>query len=99
MIHQRWRVNCLTPFAEHIIDRSSPAQAVSEIRALTGGKLRYAIDCVGKTTAQHAIDALDKATMQKTYIVGLTGLPKEAPANVELCVVVSTIPLLPKLNR
>lgn len=44
---------------------------------------------MGKTTAEYAIAALDTTPTQQTYIVGLTGLPKEAPANVQLCVVVS----------
>jgi NADPH:quinone reductase-like Zn-dependent oxidoreductase len=74
-------------FSEHIIDRSCPETAVAEIRRLTNGSLRYAIDCVGKLTAKYAIESLD--TSRQTYIVGLTGLPKDVPNNVQLCTVAS----------
>lgn len=45
------------------------------IRGVTDGKLRYAIDIVGKETAtllQRALDATGPA-----HLLGLTGLPKE----------------------
>jgi NADPH:quinone reductase-like Zn-dependent oxidoreductase len=82
---------------ERIIDRACPEAAVAEIRRLTNGSLRYAIDCVGKHTAKYAIESLDDS--RQTYIVGLTGLPKEVPNNVQLCTVASDVVATPSVMR
>jgi hypothetical protein len=44
---------------------------------------------VGKLTAKYAIESLDDS--RQVYIVGLTGLPKEVPNNVQLCTVASDV--------
>lgn len=53
------------------------------LRAVTGGKLRFGVDTVGKKTAE----SLQKAVSQsekglKAHIVGLSGLPDQAPKGV-----------------
>ncbi|SCZ89231.1 BZ3500_MvSof-1268-A1-R1_Chr1-1g01045 [Microbotryum saponariae] len=68
---------------EHVVDRDDPIAAVAKIREITGGALRYAIDCVGKTSASHALEALSLSA--DTYLVGLSGLPKTARSGVRLC--------------
>ncbi|GAA5911620.1 zinc-binding alcohol dehydrogenase family protein [Sporobolomyces salmoneus] len=60
---------------EHVIDRHDPTLAVSQIRSLTSNSLKYAIDCVGSETAGFAQEAL--TTTEKSWIVGLSGLPKQ----------------------
>jgi len=83
--HNKHGQRLMTIGVERIVDRASPEAAVAEIRRLTHGSLRYAIDCVGKLTAKYAIESLDDS--RQVYIVGLTGLPKEVPNNVQLCTV------------
>ncbi|SCV71507.1 BQ2448_3095 [Microbotryum intermedium] len=68
---------------EHVVDREDPIAAIAEIREITGGSLRYAIDCVGKTSASHALEALSWSG--DAYLVGLSGLPKTARSGVRLC--------------
>lgn len=73
------------PSSEHVVDRTDPANAVLEVRRLTEGRLRYAIDCVGRETATHAFQAL--STEGEVFLVGLSGLPKKVNRNVRLCAV------------
>jgi hypothetical protein len=70
-----------------VVDYSSPEEAVLEIRSITRGSLQYAIDCVGKHTAKYAVETL--STTRRTHLVGLTGLPRDVPENVQLCTVAS----------
>lgn len=62
-----------------LVDGHDPERAVKVIRALTGNSLRFAIDTVGKETAQNLLDALStplESSDLKSHIVGLSGLPK-----------------------
>lgn len=61
--------------ADLLVDRHDPARAVEIIRGVTGGKLRHAVDIVGKDTATQLQKALDPSG--HSHLLGLTGLPKE----------------------
>jgi NADPH:quinone reductase-like Zn-dependent oxidoreductase len=80
------RVICVADAARHgakllesgadlIVDRHDTNRAVEIIRGITNGKLRYAIDIVGKDTATLLEKTLDPAG--HSHLLGLTGLPKE----------------------
>ncbi|GLI81519.1 hypothetical protein PoHVEF18_009901 [Penicillium ochrochloron] len=80
------RVICVADAARHgakllesgadlIVDRHDTNRAVEIIRGITNGKLRYAIDIVGKETATLLEKTLDPAGY--SHLLGLTGLPKE----------------------
>ena len=51
------------------------------IRGVTGGRLRYAIDIVGKETAALLQKTLDPAG--RSHLLGLTGLPKERVSGIK----------------
>jgi NADPH:quinone reductase-like Zn-dependent oxidoreductase len=80
------RVICVADAARHgakllesgadlLVDRHDTQRAVEIIRGVTGGKLRYAIDIVGKDTAALLEKTLDPSG--RSHLLGLTGLPKE----------------------
>ncbi|KAJ5671194.1 hypothetical protein N7507_000321 [Penicillium longicatenatum] len=80
------RVICVADIARHgakllesgadlLVDRHDTDRAVEIIRGVTGGKLRYAIDIVGKDTATILEKTLDASG--NAHLLGLTGLPKE----------------------
>ncbi|KAJ5784869.1 Polyketide synthase enoylreductase [Penicillium pulvis] len=80
------RVICVADIARHgakllesgadlLVDRHDTDRAVEIIRGVTGGKLRYAIDIVGKDTATILEKTLDPSG--NAHLLGLTGLPKE----------------------
>ncbi|KAJ6013889.1 Polyketide synthase enoylreductase [Penicillium herquei] len=80
------RVICVADVARHgakllqsgadlLVDRRDTERAVEIIRGVTGGKLRYAIDIVGKETATLLERTLDPSN--NAHLLGLTGLPKE----------------------
>lgn len=73
--------------SEHVVDRRDPVAAVAEIRKLTDGRLKYALDCISRDTATLAEQALDES--QDTWLVGLSGLPKVARGKTQLREVVS----------
>lgn len=66
-----------------MVDRKDTQAAIAQVISLTEGRLRYAIDAVGKETATFALQALSKEG--EVFLVGLSGLPKEVPRNVRLC--------------
>ncbi|CAG7968785.1 unnamed protein product [Penicillium olsonii] len=80
------RVICVADAARHgakliqsgadlLVDRQDPDRAVEVIRGVTEGKLRYAIDIVGRETA-----TLLERTLNPdghAHLLGLSGLPKE----------------------
>ncbi|KAM0790565.1 hypothetical protein ACM66B_004434 [Microbotryomycetes sp. NB124-2] len=68
----------------HVVDRNDPALAVEQVRDITQGQLRYAIDCVGRQTAEYAMQTLSDLE-REVFLVGLSGLPKQSPRNVRLC--------------
>ena len=61
-----------------LVDRDHPQRAVEIIRNVTKGKLRFAMDAVGKETATHLQESLQSSRSdgRKAHLVGLTGLPK-----------------------
>jgi len=80
------RVICVADVARHgtkllqlgadlLVDRQNTERAVEIIRGVTDGKLRYAIDIVGKETATLLERTLEKSG--QSHLLGLTGLPKE----------------------
>ncbi|KAK4052499.1 hypothetical protein OIV83_002301 [Microbotryomycetes sp. JL201] len=68
----------------HIVDRSDPKLAVQQVRDITQGQLRYAVDCVGRQTAEFAMQTLSDLE-REVFLVGLSGLPGQSPRNVRLC--------------
>lgn len=66
--------------ADLLVDRHDTNRAVEIIRGVTGGKLRYAIDIVGKDTAALLEKTLDLSG--HSHLLGLTGLPKERQAGI-----------------
>ncbi|KAJ5565718.1 Polyketide synthase enoylreductase [Penicillium sp. DV-2018c] len=80
------RVICIADAARHgaklvqsgadlLVDRHDPDRAVEIIRGVTGGKLRYAIDIVGRETATQLEKTLNPDG--HAHLLGLSGLPKE----------------------
>lgn len=82
------RVICVADVVKHgsrlidlgtdvIVDRQDPSRAVEIIRSVTKGKLRFALDTVGKETATQLQESLQHSREDKqAHLVGLTGLPK-----------------------
>ena len=63
--------------ADVLVDRQDSSRAVEIIRSVTKGKLRFALDTVGKETATQLQESLHHSREDKqAHLVGLTGLPK-----------------------
>lgn len=63
--------------ADVLVDRQDPSRAVEIIRSVTKGKLRFALDAVGKETATQLQESLQHFDGDiQAHLVGLTGLPK-----------------------
>lgn len=86
------RVICVADVARHgaklvesgadlLVDRHDTERAVEIIRGVTGGKLRYAIDIVGRDTATLLEKTLDPSG--NAHLLGLTGLPKERSPSIK----------------
>ena len=69
----RYGEKLLAAGADLLVDRLSTNRAVEIIRGVTYGHLRFALDTVGRTTAEHLQQALGT---EQAHLVGLTGLPK-----------------------
>lgn len=70
--------------ADFMVDRYDDKRAVEIIKAVTGGKLRFGIDCNGKDSAASLEQALQQsATGARSHLLGLTGLPKSAARGVQ----------------
>ncbi|KAL2845947.1 chaperonin 10-like protein [Aspergillus pseudoustus] len=66
--------------ADILVDRHDTVRAVEIIRGVTGGKLRYAVDIVGRETStllQATLDPEIASDGSHAHLLGLTGLPKE----------------------
>jgi len=65
--------------ADLLVDRHNTDRAVEIIRGVTGGRLRFGLDIVGKDTATLLQSALFRSEEDgpQAHLVGLTGLPKE----------------------
>ncbi|CAC9891086.1 unnamed protein product [Aureobasidium pullulans] len=83
------KVVLLADFAKHgerlgerqgsiLVDSHDPIRAINVVRAITKGKLRFAVDTVGKETAGHLVQMLqaDAQEGRRAHLVGLTGVPK-----------------------
>jgi dimethyl sulfone monooxygenase SfnG len=69
--------------ADFMVDRYDTKRAIEILRAVTGNKLRFGIDTVGKETAEHLQQALASTnTGVKSHVLGLSGLPKDSPNGV-----------------
>ncbi|KAL4901170.1 hypothetical protein BDW74DRAFT_187823 [Aspergillus multicolor] len=80
--------------ADVLIDRHDTNRAIEIIRGVTGNKLRYAIDIVGKETAtllQSALDPSISETGGHAHLLGLTGLP--AAADRDERIMYHTVPI------
>lgn len=66
-----------------LVDKYDTKRAIEIIKAVTGNRLKFAFDCVGKETAGYLQEILQHTQSgQTTHLLGLTGLPKERPSNV-----------------
>lgn len=64
--------------ADVLVDRHDPSRAIDIIRTVTRGKLRFALDTVGKETATYLQQTLGRLNDgEQGHLVGLTGLPKD----------------------
>ena len=71
--------------ADALVDRHDTQRAVDIIKGLTKGKLRYAIDIVGKDTAtllQQTLDDTVRGDGSHAHLLGLTGLPKDKSSHI-----------------
>ncbi|CAG8391286.1 unnamed protein product [Penicillium salamii] len=86
------RVICVADAARHgakllqsgadlLVDRQDPERAVEVIRGVTDGKLRYAIDIVGRETATLLEKTLNPDG--HAHLLGLSGLPKEQISGIQ----------------
>ncbi|KAM0748093.1 GroES-like protein [Meredithblackwellia eburnea MCA 4105] len=65
---------------EEVVDSTEEDAAVAEVRRITDGKLRFALDCISRETATRAMESL--CFDQPCELVGLSGLPKIPRSNV-----------------
>ncbi|KAK2758729.1 putative secondary metabolism biosynthetic enzyme [Arachnomyces sp. PD_36] len=80
---ERHGAKLLEAGADLLVDRKDPERAIQIIRGVTKGKLRYALDIVGKDTATILEGALQQNNdSQLSHLLGVTGLPKTKSPNV-----------------
>ncbi|CAD0085756.1 unnamed protein product [Aureobasidium mustum] len=62
-----------------LVDSHEPARAIKIVQSITKGKLRFAVDTVGKETAGHLVQMLQADTQEgkRAHLVGLTGVPQD----------------------
>lgn len=64
--------------ADFMVDKFDSKRAVDILKAVTGGKLRFSIDTVGKESVESLQQALQQPDSgPKSHLLGLTGLPKQ----------------------
>ncbi|KAF7191151.1 FMNH(2)-dependent dimethylsulfone monooxygenase [Pseudocercospora fuligena] len=69
--------------ADFLVDKYDDKRAVDILKAVTGGKLRFGIDCNGKDSATSLQDALTQSDGGlNSHLLGLTGLPKSVGRGV-----------------
>lgn len=69
--------------ADLLVDRIDTERAVSIVKGITKGKLRFALDTHGRDSAKllaRAMENSDGEAGRRAHLIGLTGLPKE-PTN------------------
>ena len=78
--------------ADLLVDRLDTKRAISILKGITKGKLRFGLDTRGRETASVLAEAMaleDVVGEQTGHLVGLTGLPKESTPGV----VYHTVPI------
>ncbi|CAD0106572.1 unnamed protein product [Aureobasidium uvarum] len=67
-----------------LVDSHDSTRAIKIVRSITKGKLRFAVDTVGKETAGYLVQMLqaDAPGGKRAHLVGLTGVPKESTDGV-----------------
>lgn len=69
--------------ADVLVDRLDTARAVNILRSVTGNKLRFGLDCIGKESSTLLQEALSpSAAGHRAHLLGMTGLPKERKAGI-----------------
>jgi D-arabinose 1-dehydrogenase-like Zn-dependent alcohol dehydrogenase len=66
--------------ADLLVDRVDTKRAISIVKGVTKGKLRFALDTQGRESATLLAQALQNQTEEKgrrSHLVGLVGIPKE----------------------
>lgn len=80
---ERHGAKLLEAGADLLVDRKDPERAVQIIKGVTKGKLRFALDIVGRDTATILQEALDQSDEgEPSHLLGITGLPKIRSPNV-----------------
>lgn len=89
------RIICVADVAKHgarlhrlgadiLVDRFDTDRAVKIIQSVSEGKLRFALDAVGKETAGHLQQSLkSQEGTPYAHLVGLTGLPKQTASGIK----------------
>jgi len=71
--------------ADFQVDRIDEKRAVEILKAVTGGKLRFGFDAVGKESATALQGALNQSfSGPGSHLLGLTGVPNEAAPGVHI---------------
>ncbi|KAF4631411.1 hypothetical protein G7Y89_g6722 [Cudoniella acicularis] len=71
--------------ADLLVDRLNPQRAVSILRSITRGKLRFGLDTRGRESAEMLAQGMQfelEGIEGGAYLVGLTGLPKQPALGV-----------------
>ena len=69
--------------ADFMVDKYDDRRAIDILKAITGDKLRFGIDCNGAESASSLQEALAQSdTGLKSHLLGLTGLPKNVGRGV-----------------
>jgi NADPH:quinone reductase-like Zn-dependent oxidoreductase len=77
----RYGESLLEAGADLLVDRLDTDRAVAIVRGVTGGRLRFALDTVGRDTAVKLRETLSSSG-DRSHLVGLSGLPKIHRENV-----------------
>ncbi|KAG9241658.1 hypothetical protein BJ878DRAFT_216717 [Calycina marina] len=66
--------------ADLLVDRMDPARAIAIIKGVTNGKLRFALDAVGRPTASILAQTMcaELDSKSRAHLVGLVAVPKPA---------------------
>jgi NADPH:quinone reductase-like Zn-dependent oxidoreductase len=75
----RYGEKLLSAGADLLVDRLDTDRAVAIVRGVTNGQLRFALDTVGRETAEKLQQTLRR---EESHLVGLTGVPKVAAEGV-----------------
>jgi hypothetical protein len=69
----RYGEKLLNAGADLLVDRFDTERAITIVRGVTNGQLRFALDTVGRETAEKLQKTLQS---EQSHLVGLTGIPK-----------------------